>query len=176
MAKKKQQIINPGVKEGIFFKLDDFNTQVEMGRDFIENVIPAKVFLYRIDRIKTKTHILYNECFANEKVTLPKIELSIKFNIEDSESENIGNSQINIQWSQDLVFTVYDLELEEKKCDILKGDFISIIGGHNKIVYYEVYDNDKNNISNLKTIAGIKSFYRKVRCKYVNSDIFFPNN
>ena len=171
MAKKKQSI-NPGVKIGLFFGKKDFDLEVQMGRSYIESDIPAVIWLHRVNHAKMQTHSLYGETYASEKVTLPPVELSIKFNIEDNPTGYLGNSTIGKQWIGDLTFTIYELELEEKKCDIHRGDFVSLINSHGQNSYFEVYDSDSVNLSNLKTLGGIESYYRKIKCKGVDKDVF----
>lgn len=170
MAKRKP--INTGIRESNYFDLSDFKLEVEMGREYLETDIPATVLLYNIDYKKTKVHALYGESRASEKIALAPVEIRVKFNVEESKSEYIGDSMIAKQWAGKLVFTVYTLELEEKQVDINRGDYIGLRDANNNLRFYEVYENDKVNSANEKTIAGIESYYRKIEAVPVDKDVF----
>lgn len=170
MAKRKP--INTGYIDTSFFDMDDVNLNVEWGRDYLETDIPATIMLHSVDVKKSKVHSLYGESRASEKITLPPVELKVRFSVEDSESNFIQGTNINRHYAGDLIFTVYDKELDEKKVKIKRGDFVSLKNSKGDLAYYEVNDPDLMNVSNSKTIGGLTSFYKTIKCKVVDKDVF----
>lgn len=168
----KRKPINIGVRESGFFTLKDLKLEVEMGRTYLQTDTPQSLLLYRIDYKKTKVHALYGESRATEKVALPPVEIRVRFNVEENKSEYLGNSILAKQWGGKLIFTVYNDELEEKNVDINRGDYVGLRDANNNLRFYEIYENDKVNIGNDKTIAGIESYYRKIEAVAVDTDVF----
>ncbi len=170
MAKKKT--INPAGREGDFFKMKDFNFEIKVGKEYMEQDIPSTVKLYQIDISKTDQDDIYGETHANEKVTLPPVELRVKLNVEDSETVFLGDSGISKEVAGDLTFTIYNDELDDKNVDIRLGDFIGMVDTNGKMRYYEVIKRNKINIANKRSLGGLMSFYREIKCKYVQPDVF----
>ncbi len=65
----------PITRLGKFFGGEDFNLEVEMGREWLEGDMNFTVILYRVDRYKTKTDDVYGETVKNGQKFLPPIEL-----------------------------------------------------------------------------------------------------
>ena len=116
MAKKIT--FNPA-RESEFFSMKDVDFEIKAGREYLEQDIPSTVFLYQIDITKTDNDDIYGETHATEKITLPRVELRVKLNVEDSETVFLGDSGISKEVAGDLIFTVYNDELENKKVDTL---------------------------------------------------------
>lgn len=170
MGRKK--VINTGMVESGFFSKDDVSLNIDWGRDYLESDIPASVLLFRIDRVKTKVDSLYGETRASEKIVLNPVELRVKMNIEDEDAEFIGDSLLQKHNAGQLIFTVYQKELDEKEVKITRGDYVGFKNSKNNFTYYEVNDADINNVSNSKTIGGLDAFYRKITCSIVDKDQF----
>lgn len=170
MAKKK--LINTGYVDSGFFDMRDFNLEIEMGRDYMKQDIPASVLFFKIDYQKSKTHSLYGESRASEKIVLAPVELKVRFIVEDSQGGFMQGGEVSRQYAGDLIFTIYEDEILEKKVDIKRGDYIGLKNGKNVVQYYEIYDADTMNVSNNRTIGGLKSYYKKIRCSIVDKDVF----
>jgi len=168
----KRTIINPSGQEGNFFKLNDLKRNVSIGRQYLETIIPATVYLYKIDHIKSQTDDLYGETYASEKVIKERIELRVKFQIEESETVYLGANGISKEYSGNLNFNVYTDELKGKNTDVLKGDYVAIADEDGDLRFYEVFRNNKVNNSNNRKIGGLASFYRKIECTVVDRDVF----
>ena len=172
MARGRRKPINTGYVDTSFFDMSDLKLEVEMGRDYLKSDAPASVLFFKVDYKKTVSHKLYGESRASEKVVLPPVSLDVKLHVEDSEGGYINNSELYRHYAGDLIFTIYEEEIREKKVDIQRGDFIGIKNTKNQMQYYEIYDADINNVSNSKTIAGLESYYRKIRCSIADNDLF----
>ena len=158
--------------EGKFFTGEDLTFEIELGREYLTSDIPASVLLYKVDRKKTKTHSLYGETRASEKVVHDPIEIQVRLTIEENNTEYIGNSTIPKHYSGNLTFTVYSKELDDKNLIINIGDYIGLRNTKGDLVFYEVFDNDNMNVSNSKTIAGLEAVYKTIRCTQVDRDQF----
>lgn len=170
MAKKK--LINTGYVDSRFFDKSDFNLEIEIGRDYLKQDIPASVMFYKVDYKKTKTHALYGESRASEKVVLPPIQLQVRFTVEDSEGGYLQGGEVSRHFAGDLIFTIYEDEIREKNVDIQRGDYIGIKNGKGNTQYYEIYDADIMNVANNRTIGGLESYYKKIKCTVVDKDVF----
>ena len=51
---KPKKPIRQNTRIGEFFTMKDFNLEVQIGREYLKTDVPSKIFLYRIDRIKTQ--------------------------------------------------------------------------------------------------------------------------
>lgn len=163
--------VNPIKRSDKFFGGNDINLEIKLGREYLTD-INHEVLLFKVDYKKTKVHDLYGESKSHEKVVAPPIKLQCRVTISEGETKYLANIGIKKEYAGDLTFTVYDVELEEKKVDISMGDYIGYVDGHGKLRYWEVVKNDKINIDNSKTINGIVSYYKKVVCIPVDSDQF----
>jgi len=168
----RRKVINTGIVEGKFFTKTDMSFDIKIGREYLDNDIPATVLLFRVDRIKTKTNNIYGETRASEKVTYTPIELQVKMGVDENENDYLGDSNIPKHWAGKLTFTIYEDELKEKGVDIKRGDFIGFKNSNGNLAYYEVNDPDTMNVSNSKTIGGLASYYRRIVCFPVDSDVF----
>lgn len=167
-----EKVNHPINRVNKFFQLEDFNLENDMGREYLTD-LNMTVSLFKIDYKKSKSHVLYGETRAEEKITLAPIELQVRVTIDESESKFMAGTGIKREYAGNLTFTVYDVELEEKNVDVNYGDYIGYINPMDgKMSYYEVAKNDKINSSNSKTHLGFKSYYRVIECVAVDPDVF----
>lgn len=165
MSKLKKKSVTPYK----FYTDKDLELDFQMGMEFSNDDAIAKVTLYRIDIKNTKTHNLYGETKAKNKQFLTPIELNVTINeleIEDNFKAKEGIKHQNIG---KLTFGVYKNELENKKCDIKIGDFISYFDGE-KDRNFEV--TNVSNIASNNSILNYKPMYMNVTCVMVLSDVF----
>ena len=99
MPKNKQLPINRSNK---FFSGDDFDLEIDFGREWLEGDINIKVILFQVDRQKTNTDDVYGEAPKNGIMFKPPVELSVNFkndiveNIEETEGEPLGGENVRI--------------------------------------------------------------------------------
>lgn len=168
-GQKKPLPINRAEK---FFTGKDFRLEVQLGQEYLTD-LGMTVLLFKVDYKKTKTHDLYGESKAKEKVVDKPVELQVKLLIEEGETKYLAPGGLKREFAGNLTFTVYEAELIEKKTNIQEGDFIGYVDGNSKIRYWEVFNAEQMNVSNSRTMVGKESYYRKIQCAPVDKDVFF---
>lgn len=173
MSKKTKQYTDlENQRYGLFMTENSFDLDVEYGRNYLKTDNVQIVTLYKVDVIKTKSHDLYGQSKAQDKVLMTPIDLNVMVTVEPSEQSYYGGDEGGIarQDTGNLEFGVYLKELEEKDVEILRGDYVGYNMSGQKIRYYEI--NDAENVVDTtdKTIGGFRPYWRKVTATPVKDD------
>ncbi len=172
MAKKIRNPVDlEETRYGLFMNNNSFDLDIMYGREYLEKDIRHTVMLHRVDLIKTKSHDLYGQSKPSDMVFRTPVELVVMINVEASAQKYYGDTPgVARDDSGNMIFGVYLKELEEKGVDISRGDIIEYNMSGYKNRYYEVEDaNNVTDTTNL-TIAGFKSYWRKVLCVPLKED------
>ena len=121
------------------------------------------ILLFRIDIAKTKKD-MYGETFPDDKVFLEPIKLNIVLTIDDSETTKVSRTTTE---SNKLTFGAYTKELEDKKIQILRGDYFIYDDKNNKR-FYEI--TKVSNINTNNSVNGEKPYYVNVESIYAKND------
>ena len=167
---KKQHLPNKRISS--FFNEDEYNLEIQMGREWLEGDLNTIVVLFRIDINKTQVDDLYGESKPHEKHYLPPVELKVRIDsMEESELEtrdNITSRESQIKMS----LSVFTQQLEEKNVDPKRGDYLGYNDGTKGMRYFEIINADNRNFSLNKTIMGYKPYWRRISCILIDSDVF----
>ena len=157
-----------------FFGERDYNLDISMGREYFEGDIGIPFILYSIDHARSqigkkfdygtpkKTDIIFKEA----------VELIGNVNLEKGEPTKMGSSSLKVENLAGAVFLVYQAQLDEKNVQVNEGDFIGYNIHPDHTVYFEVVNPNYINYDNPATIARYSSFYRRLKCAYVQYDVF----
>jgi hypothetical protein len=149
----------------LFFTEDEFSLEREFAKEYLENDINTKVFLYRVDRTKTTIDDIYSEGTYEEIKTHSPVELPVSLVVEESILKSYNsNNTLNYKDIGNLVFTVLIDFLTEKDIDIKKGDYVGYQIDDKIFKFWTVVDDDKTYQTNAKSIMGYKPLYRKIIC------------
>lgn len=171
MAKPRKPI-QPTLRGVKFFTGTDFNLESELGKEYFTD-LNHSVKIYKIDYKKTKTHKLYGESRASEKVVSEPVVINCRATIEKNETKLMAGVGLKKEIGGNLIFTTYNSELETKGIDIRMGDYVGYTDPSTSTErYYEVTSNNKLNNANEYTHLGTKSYWRKIVCTPVDQDIF----
>ena len=175
MAGKKsssKKLHLPNTRLNKWFTEEDYNLEVELGREWLEGDLNIIVVLFRIDLNKTIVDDLYGEAKAHEKHYHPPVELRVKIDIDES-TTSYDVLKVSSRESQPkLIFSIFTQQLEEKNTEVSRGDIIGYNDGVKGVRYFEVFDANYTNISNNRTIMGYKSYWRKISCIMIDKDVF----
>jgi hypothetical protein len=152
-----------------FYGEKEQNFFLELSKEFSNSSALAKIILYRIDIKNTKSHSLYGESKAKNKTYLTPIELNMTVISYDIDDKFVSKEGINSQMIGKFTFGVYKDELNEKNCEIKRGDFVSYFDGE-KERNFEV--TNVSNISSKNSMLGYKPNSIVVDCTMVLSDVF----
>lgn len=162
----------PITRLGKFFGGEDFNLEVEMGREWLEGDMNFTVVLYRIDRYKTKTDDVYGETVKDGAKFLPPIELKGYVKVLTPTNARLGNSKLIQGEPGNISFSVYQKQLDDMNVSISLGDFLGYYETESRVRYYSVVDDGRIQSDNKHTYGGYKPFYRTVIATFVNNNEF----
>lgn len=155
-----------------FFSGDDFNLDIEMGREWLEGDMNFILVLYKVDRRDSKTDDVYGETVEDGIKYLPPIEFRGYVQIETPENVDYGNSRMTRMEPGNLKVAVYQKTLDELGVDIEYGDYVGYYESESRVRYYTVVNDGRIVSDNKHTYGGYKSFYRSIICAPVNNNEF----
>ncbi len=157
-----------------FFSREDFDLEINMGREAIEDDGNFIVILYRVDRTLTSKDSLYGESFVDGIRFLPPIELRVVPIISEAENKAYNSGSGSLRYLQDgqLKFGIYDAQLAELDIELSFGDYVGYAVDESEVRYYSVVNDGKKNYDNTHTILGYKGAFRTVLCAPIDYNEF----
>lgn len=149
-----------------FFSKEEFDFELELGMEYLEEDVNQSVILYEIDLESTNLNSVYKETDKNNiRFKTPK-ELSVIYEIEEANTKSYNTKTSTGVYSinGNLKFGVFQRTLDEQECDIKRGDYIGIAVDVNKIIYFTVTNDGKINTDNGHTMWGTKPIFRTIEC------------
>ena len=162
----------PITRLGKFFGAEDYNLDVQIGREWLEGDLNFTVILYRVDRYKTNTDDVYGEVVEDGAKFLPPIELKGLVKIVAPTNQKLGNSKLRQQEPGNLNFSIYQKQLDELSVDIMFGDYLAYYENESRVRYYSVVDDGRVVSDNKHNYAGVKAFYRTIVATPVSQNEF----
>lgn len=162
----------PITRLGKFFGGDDFNLEVEMGKEWLEGDMNFTVILYRVDKYKTKTDDVYGETVEDGVKFLPPVELKGYVKIVAPTDAKIGNSKIVQEEPGNMTFSVYQSLLNDLDVDIQYGDYLAYYETESRVRYYNVVNDGRVVSDNKHSYGGYRPFYRTIVATFVNENEF----
>lgn len=154
-----------------FFDENDFNYQIEMGREYCEDVLDFRVFLLKVNRVKTQIDNIYGETPVNNLNFQDPIEIKVMdFLLENGEQKSYNNNEGSVIYVDygNLSFNVYVKHLEELETDIQMGDIIGYVDFEDNIKYFVVTNDGRIYSENSHTLFGYKGFFRTINCTVID--------
>jgi hypothetical protein len=155
-----------------FFGDEDFNLDVNMGREWLEGDMNFTLVLYRIDKNKTNADSVYGEALDDGIKFLPPVEFRAFVQIVAPENKFLGNSKINQIEPGNLRISVYQSHLDELEIDVEYGDYIGYYETETRVRYYVVNNDGRVVSDNKHTYGGYKPFYRTINASPVSENEF----
>jgi hypothetical protein len=162
----------PITRLGKFFSEADFLLEQELGREWLDGDMNFTVVLYRIDKYKTKTDDVYGETVSDGIKFLPPIELKGLVKILVSETKKLGSSKVVQDEPGNMIFSIYQRQLEELNVDVSMGDYLGYYETESRVRYYSVLDDGRITSDNKHTYGGYKPFYRTIVATPVTTNEF----
>ena len=154
-----------------FFSDEDYGLEMEFASEYMEQDAGQTVVLYQVDYEKTNVNDIYKEADRDKIRFKTPIELTVIYDLQDTEMRAYKEQISKGAYAKPgkLVFSVLLKELEEKKCDIRRGDYIGVQITTDYMIFYTVADDGRMAMtSNKNTIYGRKPFYRTIIGNYVD--------
>lgn len=172
--KTNQQRRVPITRNGLFYDREQFQFDMDLGKEYIEGDVGQRIVLYSVDIPRTNSNDLYGEA-NNEQITYaPPIEIPCIYEIEAAElrSYDKQKNMANFQKGGKLKFSVYTSTLLDYGRDIKAGDMIGVQASETEMLYYTVDNDGRNNYDNGKTLFGTVPVVRDFIASPVEKSIF----
>lgn len=166
---------NPINRNQMFFSKSDFEFEIELARDYLEQDMNQTIVLFEVDLSKTNADDIYHEASKKNIRFKPPVELTVRYEITEAEMRSYDKTMNKGVYAKPgaLNFTVLNSTLEEVNRDIKRGDYIGVQITPEEMIYYTVFDDGKvASYANTNTLYGVKPFYRNVKCNYVDPSEF----
>jgi hypothetical protein len=147
-----------------FFSQDDFDINIQMGREYLHGDLNMKLVLYRVDRSKTDNDAVYAEAGADEIKYFPPVEINALVKIEEPKNVTYKSGMVRYNEPGNLTLSVYITHLEELNVDIKYGDYIGYPDSEDKLRFYTVSNDGKVTSDNKHKMFGFKPHYRTIVC------------
>lgn len=173
MKKKKTFENIADERYGLFMNENSFNLDIMYGRNFLHTDNAQTVKIHKINIIESKSHKLYGQAKAKDKVFMPPVTINVMINIEEGQQNYYGDNLGGIVRDDtgNLSFGVYLEELKEKKIEIDRGDIVEYNLSGEKKRYYEVESANNITDTTTKTIGGFKNYWRKITSVPIKEDV-----
>ena len=156
-----------------FFSQDDFDLEVDFGREWLEGDINIKVILFQVERGESSVDDIYGEASRDEIRFKPPVELTVSFNMATPENKSYNpDGSLRYLEHGNIVFGVYQDHLDELGVEVNYGDYIGYAETEDRMRYYTVTNDGRVVSDNAHTIGGYKPFYRTIICSYVSPNEF----
>ena len=164
----------PVNRNSLFYDREQFNFDLEMGREYVEGDMGQTVVLYSVDLTRTNQDELYGETRTNGIIYHPPVEIPCMYEIEAAElkayekQKNLGTYQKQGK----LKMYVYVNTLVECGVDIKVGDMLGVQVTERNMVYFQVENDGKNNYDNEKLLFGTVPVVRNIIASPVEKSVF----
>lgn len=155
-----------------FFAEEDYNLDIEMGREWLNGDMNFTLVLYSVDQQRTIKDDVYGEVTSDGVQFKAPVEFNAFVRILEPTRQPIGSSRILQNEPGNLEFAVYHKELSELKIEIKLGDYIGYQITEDEIRYYSIIDAATPDYDNKHTYGGYKSFYYSYTATPVTTDEF----
>jgi hypothetical protein len=156
-----------------FFSGEDFELEIDFGREWLEGDINTKVILFQVDQQQSLVDDVYGESPKDGIKFKPPVEITVSFKMEEPQNKTYnGDGSMRYKEHGNLTLGVYQKHLDELEVDITYGDYIGYQENETTIKYYTVSNDGRIFSDNKHTINGYKGFYRTITCVPASEDEF----
>lgn len=164
----------PITRNDKFMSNEDYELQIEMGREAIEGFGNWTVILYRVDINMTEYDDLYGEAVKDGIRYFPPVELKVVPILTAPQNKAYNSTTGSMRYVDDgqFIFGMYERQLEELDTQISYGDYIGYPINEHEIRFYSVVDDGIKNFDNKHTIMGYQAAFRTIKCAPVDRSEF----
>ena len=165
--------ITPITRNNLFYSQEDYEFEMELMEDYLEEDTNQTIVVYQVDRKSTQQNDIYKDA-KREVIFKVPVEVPCLYEIQDTQLKSYDGKSQNAVYAVHGSLKVYiNLNTFKKyNFDIKRGDFIGIMVEENRMYYWEVINDGKINISNQMILGAYKSGLRVIDATPVTDDIF----
>ena len=158
-----QSKLTPITRNNKFYSEEEFNYELSLIEEYIEEDLNQVVVVYEVDRQKTNIDSIYKESKQNIRYKPPK-EIPCLYEIKNSELKTYDETTQQAVYSLSGNLTMYVPIMMFKKynCDIKRGDYLGVQIDTNRMEYYVVTDDGKVNSANANYVGAWKPAWRTI--------------
>ena len=156
---------NPIRRNSKFFSKEDFDLELEIGREYLEQDANQTVVLYEVDLEKTEVSDIYKEATKDGIRFKQPVEIPVVFKIDPAEVKAYDKQNFKGVYAKigKLTFGVYIKTLEEYGCDIKRGDYIGVQVTPEHMEYFSVSDDGRvGSYANKNSMYGTRPYFRDI--------------
>lgn len=153
----------PITRNNLFYSKDDFDMEMELAENYLEEDMNQTVVVYQVDRISTQVNDIYKE--ANREIHfLPPVEVPCLYEIQDQALKSYDAKTQNGVYTINGNLKVYInlLAFDKYDFDIKRGDYIGVMVEENRMYYWVVTNDGKLNTANQMVVGAYKSGWRVI--------------
>lgn len=165
---------NPITRNSMFMSQSDFDYEMMIGRNYVEQDMGQTIVLYEVDLDNTKINDIYMDSEKDGIRFKTPVELPVVYELEEPDLKQYDKTHqkgVYVKMGK-LTFGVYEMTLVENECDIKRGDYIGLQVTHEKMEFFTVIDDGRMNYANKMSYYGRQPYYRKVVCASVDKNEF----
>lgn len=168
-----KQHTKPIGRNRMFYSDEDFDMEVEIAENYLEEDLGQTVVVYEVDRKRTQTNDIYKESSKAIRYKAPR-EIPCMYEIKSSELKSYDTKSANGAYTINGNLTIYIMPsiLRKYRCDIRRGDYIGVIVDVDRMAYFVVVDDGKVNTANENIIGAFKPAWRRCECAPVTLEEF----
>ncbi len=157
---------------GMYYTDKSFDLDIMYGREYMKKDTIHQVTLYKINIVKSNVDDLYGQTSTKNKTYLPPVIINGLVRIGDVNLFNYGDDNSLMREDvDDLQFTVYLKELEEKNIDFDRGDIIEYNTDNTRRRFYEIVNANKVVDATSKSRGSFKPFQKTIVAIPIKEDV-----
>lgn len=165
--------LNPITRNNKFYSEEDYQYELSLIEEYLEEDLNQVVIVYEVDRLKTNTNSIYKESQQAIRFKPPR-EIPCMFEIKDSQLKSYDSNNNTGVYSVSGGLTVYIpvFMFEKYNCDIKRGDYLGVQIDTNRMSYFSVNDDGKMNNSNKNYVGAYKTTWRIIEASPIPEEEF----
>lgn len=161
-------------RNNLFYDEPSFQYEMMIATNYLEQDVNQTIVLFQIDIEKSNLDDTYGESKKDALVFKPPVEIHCIYEIDEGTLENYNKDKSLGDYVKQgkLTFSVFQHTLDELGVEIRMGDYVGVQVTPEKMVYWTVANDGRNNFDNSKSVFGYKNPWRKIECAAVDKNEF----
>lgn len=163
----------PISRNNLFYSKEDFDMEMDILTDYMEEDTNQTVVVYQVDMVKTQQNSIYKDAKDNIRFKMP-VEIPCLYEIADTQLKSYDNKTQNGAYSLQGNLKVYvNLNTFKKyEVDIKRGDYLGVMIEEDRMYYWVVTNDGKVNTANQLVVGAYKAGFRVIEATAVTDEEF----
>ncbi len=163
----------PISRNNLFYSKEDFDMEMGILTDYLEEDTNQTVVVYQVDLVKTQQNNIYKDSNKQVRFKMP-VEIPCLYEILDSQLKSYDSKTQNGAYVLQGNLKVYvNLNTFKKySVDIKRGDYLGVMIEENRMYYWVVTNDGKVNTSNQLVVGAYKTGFRVIEAAPVSNEEF----